>query len=199
MSAPDIEPAIPLKLRRDAEAKLKAGAAPTTQGWSLGVNAMALIHKLASSPASASDALKLLHEVQVHQVELDLQHEQIEITQRELGEDLAHYRELYERAPVGYLMLGSRHDVLECNLAAANLFGVRQDEVAGRDFASFLAPASRPLIRQLLKGLPADGCSDSCEAQLVTGGTRRQLQVVASLLPGGRSFLVVIVGLSRGE
>jgi PAS domain S-box-containing protein len=199
MSTPDIEPAVPLKLRRDAETRLTAGAAPATLGWSLGVNALALIHKLGSSPTSAPDALKLLHEVQVHQVELDLQHEQIETTQRELGDELAHYRELYERAPVGYLTLGSRHDVLECNLAAANLFGVRQDEVAGRDFASFLAPASRPLIQDLLKRLPADGSSDSCEAQLVTGGTRRQLQVVASLLPGGRSFLVVFVGLTRRE
>lgn len=192
MSAPDIQPAIQVKLRRDAETKLKAGSAPTTQGWSLGVNALALIHKLASSPATAPDALKLLHEVQVHQVELDLQHEQLEATHRESGEDLAHYRELYECAPVGYLTLGPEQDVLECNFAAATLLGARQDEVTGRDFESCLAAASRPLIRKLLKGRRPDGGSGSCEATFTIGSTRRKLQVVASLLPGSRLFLVVI-------
>lgn len=199
MSTPDIEPTKLLKLRRDAETRLKSGSAPTSLGWSLGANALNLIHRLASSPASAPDALKLLHEVQVHQVELDLQHEQIETTQRELGEDLAHYQELYEHTPVACLTLGPRRDILECNGAAADLFGTGRDEVLGRDFESCIAAPRRTSIQQFLDGLVPDGPSESCETPIVTANAERNLQLVARLRSGGRISLVLVPGLARVE
>jgi PAS domain S-box-containing protein len=196
MSATETEPAKLTQLRSDAESKLKAGEAPATLGWSMGVNALGLIHKLASSPDSAIDALKLLHEVQVHQVELDLQHQQLEVTQREMGEELEHFQKLYEYAPVGYLNVGPKLDILECNIAAAKQFGIVQDEVRGRDFESLLSPASRVVLRQLLNQLPPDGSSESCEVRAVAGSTMRRLRVVASHPPGGQSFLVVLLDLT---
>ena len=74
-SAGSIEQA---QLRVDAEDRLEHGTAPPTRGWPTGSEALRLLHSLASAPASASEALKLLHELQVHQVELDLQREQME-------------------------------------------------------------------------------------------------------------------------
>lgn len=186
-----------VKLRLEAETRLKEGSAPPTTGWSVGVNALSLLHKLAGTPSSAFDALKLLHELQVHQVELDLQHEQMESTQRELTEDLAHFRQLYERAPVGYINLGPQRDIFECNEAAATLFGKNQDDVLGRNFDSFLAPASQPVLLQLLKRLRTGGASESCQVQMGTGSTARKLLVVASLPPGGRSFLLVLLDLTE--
>jgi len=192
------EPAKLSNLRRDAETRLKDGSAPATTGWSVGVNTLSLLHKLASTPESAIDALKLLHELQVHQVELDLQHEQIETTQREIAEDLAHYQGLYEYAPVGYLNVSLQRDILECNFAGASLFGIAQDEMRGCKFESFLAPASRPAFLLLLKRLRVDGPSESCEVQAGAGKGSRKLQVLARLTPGGRSFMVVLLDISEG-
>lgn len=76
------------ELRQHAEARLNGGQAPKTLGWSSSAQALSLLHRLASDPASAADALKLLHELQVHQVELDLQHEQMEQQLLELSETL---------------------------------------------------------------------------------------------------------------
>lgn len=200
METPNTEPEKLMKLRRDAEGRIKEGAAPTTLGWWLDANALGSIHKLASSPESAPDALKLLHEVQVHQVELDLQHEEMESTQRELAEQLARFEELYESAPVGYVTLSPRREILECNKAAASLLGMKADEVRGRKLSSFLAPASRPAVQQLLDGLRPDGASERCEVRLLAAGAQPKPQiVVASLPPGGRAFLVVIVDLANGE
>jgi PAS domain S-box-containing protein len=196
MPAPSTELAKHAKLRRDAETRLKEGSAPPTTGWSVGVNALSLLHKLASTPASAVDALKLLHELQVHQVELDLQREQIDITQREIAEDLARYQYLYECAPVAYLEASSQREILECNIAAASLFGIEPDELRGRGIDSFLAPASRPVLLLMLKGLRADGASASCEVRVGTGKTLRKLQVLARAAPGGRSFLVAFLDLT---
>ena len=193
MSTPIAESSKQSTLRLDAEARLKEGSAPPTNGWPTGVSALNLLHKLASTPGSADDALKLLHELQVHQVELDLQHEQIETTQRELVEDLARYQGLYEFAPVAYLSVGPEGDILEGNVAGASLFGVRQDELRGRRIEAFLAPESRPALIALLKQLRAGGSRDTYEMQSSTGNSSRPLRIVASVAPDGGSFLMVLV------
>jgi hypothetical protein len=78
MSMHVVDPSKLSELRQHAESRLQEGEAPKTLGWSSSAQALSLLHRLASDPASAADALKLLHELQVHQVELDLQHEQME-------------------------------------------------------------------------------------------------------------------------
>lgn len=182
-------------LRLDAEARLKEGSAPPTIGWPTGVSALSLLYKLASTPGSADDALKLLHELQVHQVELDLQHEQIEAAQRELVEDLTRYQGLYEFAPVAYLRIGPEGDILEGNVAGARLLGVRQDELRARRIDAFLAPESRPALIALLKRLRADGSRDTYEVQASTENNSRPLRILACATPGGGSFLMVLVDM----
>ena len=94
-----------MKLRQSAEERIDKGTAPATRGWPTGMQALTLLHGLASEPDTASDALKLLHELQVHQVELDLQHEQAEQDRRELTENLANSAALFDLAPFAYLTL----------------------------------------------------------------------------------------------
>jgi len=183
------------KLRSEAETRLKEGSAPPTAGWSVGLNALSLLHRLASSPESAIDALKLLHELQVHQVELDMQQEQIETHQRELLDELAGFQRLYENAPVAYLNLNVERDILECNIAAAQLFELSQEELRGRSIDTLLGAASRPVFLQLLKRLRADGRSASCEVQLNIADFSARFQVVGCAAPGSRSFLIVFVDL----
>jgi PAS domain-containing protein len=180
-------------LRLEAEARLKLGSAPPTNGWPTGVGALSLLHKLASNPGSAEDALKLLHELQVHQVELDLQHEQMEITQREHDEDLARYQGFYEFAPVAYLSVGPKGEIVEGNVVSASLFGVARDELRGRHIDTFLSPTSRPALLSLLKQLCTSGSTGACAVQSSAAIGSRPLRIVGSAAPGGGSFLVVLV------
>jgi PAS domain S-box-containing protein len=180
------------KLRHDAETRLKKGAAPATIGWVVGTNALSLLYELASDPARGADATKLLHELQVHQVELDMQHEQTLATERELTEDLARYAALYDHAPVAYLSVSPQRDILTCNIAAASLLGVARDKLPGRSIEKFLPPASRTTLLQLLKRLRPDGARESAVVQVKTAEGPCELQITASVTPGGRSFLVVL-------
>jgi PAS domain-containing protein len=195
MRAPKAESSPLAKLRQDAEHHLKEGSAPRSAGWSVGVNALSLLHDLASRPDSAVDALKLLHELQVYQIELDLQHEQIETAQRDLWEDLKGYRELFDDAPVAYLKLSHQHVIIDCNEHGAQLFDVNLEEMLGRTLDSLIEPATRPMLAQLLQRLRPDGATGSCEVQLKSGRARHKMQVVAGADHGGTSFLVVLVDL----
>ena len=196
MPKPPVETNASVQLRLEAEGRLKEGTAPPTTGWPTGMNALSLLYTLASSPATAGDALKLLHELQVHQVELDLQHEQVEATRREIAEDLARYKGLYESAPAGYVSVDSAGHILESNLASAELFGVGLAELTGRRLESLVAAASRPLLLELLQQL-RDGVSrPSAQVQAGSGWSARLCRVVASVAPGGGSFLLVFVPLA---
>lgn len=178
------------KLRLHAEAALKEGSAPPTKGWRAGVSALSLLHQLAST--SAADALKLLHELQVHQVELDLQHEQMEVTRRELTEEMARYKALYEYAPAGCFSVGPDGHILEVNAAGAELLGLAPDVLRGRRIESLLVPASRPAVNELLDELRDGARRSSCEVLCESIGSR-PLLVVATVLPSDGTFLMILV------
>jgi hypothetical protein len=196
MSTPSAVPNPHEQLRLDAEGLLKAGTAPPTKGWPTGTNTLGLLYKLASSPDSADDALKLLHELQVHQVELDLQHEQVEATRREIAEDLGRYKALYEVAPAGYFNVDSAGHILESNVAGAELLGLDLGDLRGRRLETLLAPASRPVLLQLLQELREGLSRASRDLQPGNGRGAQALRVVASAAPDGASFLLVFVPLS---
>ncbi len=82
----------------------------------------------------------LLHEFQVHQIELEMQNEGLRRDQLEL--ELAHerYVDLYDLAPVGILTLSGAGEIREANLNGAGLLGVERARLLGRNFASFVGP-----------------------------------------------------------
>ncbi len=83
---------------------------------------------------------EVLHELEVHQIELEMQNEELRRDRLEL--ELAHerYVDLYEFAPVGYLTLSGTGVIQEANLNGAALLGVERAGLFGRNFAAFVVP-----------------------------------------------------------
>lgn len=193
MSNPTTSPESLSPLRVAAESKLREGKAPLTNSVGVSVDALALLYRLAVVPASSSDALKLLHELQTHQVELDLQHEQLVANEREFSQQLDRYKAIFDFAPLGYWVVDREGRIIEANLAGAQLLGVEPDEFGGRPLANFLAPASRLTWLGLLKKLHVGGANASCEVQSEDGaGNSRALRIVASMAPGGEAILMIV-------
>lgn len=180
-------------LRQQAHAQLAAGSAPASRGWGVSVDALTLLHRLASAPASAADALKLLHELQVHQVELDLQQAQLETNERELGDELARYRTLYAWAPVAFYVLDAGGRIQECNRAGADRLGVGGSEVGGRRFDEFLSADSRLPFAALLRDARCDAVGPCRTVQPATGSVDSlRWRVAAGGVPGSDAILVVV-------
>ncbi|TVP78391.1 PAS domain S-box protein [Thioalkalivibrio sp.] len=186
------------RLRFDAEEQLRKGSAPPTRGWTVSADALELLHRLASNPDSAGEAVKLLHELRTHQVELDLQLGQLEANEQELGQERDRYKALFDFAPVGYFAVGLDGRVIETNLAGAELLGVARDGLVGHTVSSFLAPESRPALAGLLNEL-ANGCSSaSCEVQCAGGGGGlRRFHVIADLSASGEAILMIVSPYDR--
>ncbi len=85
------------------------------------------------------DALRLtLHELQVHQIELESQNEELRRTQSLLDESKLRYFDLYDHAPVGYCSLSQEGIVLEANLAATTLLGLSRHGIIGQKMSQYI-------------------------------------------------------------
>ena len=184
------------QLREKAEFKIQGGLMPVTRGWTVGASSLTLLHRLASDPETASDALKLLHELQVHQVELDLQHEHMNEERLDLEQSENRLKDLFVHAPVAYLIVNSAGLITDANIVATRLLGVERDDVGSLSICRLVAPDSRPALLALLKQVRASGVRHSCTVEALETLKPRFLDVIASTAPSGQHCLVVILEVS---
>ncbi|MFT5232599.1 MAG: two-component system cell cycle sensor histidine kinase/response regulator CckA [Candidatus Krumholzibacteriia bacterium] len=78
---------------------------------------------------SPAEMRQTLHELLVHQIELEMQNEELRRAQLELDDARTRYFDLYDLAPVGYVTLSKKGQVLEANLTAATLLGVTRSAI----------------------------------------------------------------------
>ena len=97
----------------------------------------------AALPAADHDVRKLLHELQVLQVELELQNEELTQAYAAAHRSLLRYTDLYDFAPFGYLTLDAAGNILQANLALAALLGTECDALLERRFVDFVRPESQ--------------------------------------------------------
>lgn len=184
-------------LRSRAVSSLTGDGRGSHQGaW----QALAVLHDLASSPSTAADALALLHELQVHQVELDLQAEELRVSRLESEAALRRQIQLYECAPVGYFTVDAGGALRELNLAGADLLGGERDALLGQALAGFLAPHSARTLRTVLAKVSDGHRGEACALQLVRheGGSRKVYATVDAD-PAGSAFLVALMDAGADE
>jgi PAS domain S-box-containing protein len=88
----------------------------------------------------------VVHELRVHQIELELQNDELRRARGELEEARDRYASLYDRAPFGYLTLVSNGVIVQANLTAAALFGIERGRLVGRAFTSFMSEVDAGLF-----------------------------------------------------
>src|SRR5512145_1072488 len=85
-----------------------------------------------TQPLTRADTWRVVHELQVHQIELEMQNEELMRARAEVEEAYRQYTDLYDFAPVGYFTLGQDGTIRQVNLAGANLLGVERDKLINR-------------------------------------------------------------------
>ncbi|MBF0544287.1 MAG: PAS domain S-box protein [Candidatus Riflebacteria bacterium] len=109
---------------------------------------------------------KLLHELKVHQIELEIQNEELCRAQEELEKSKAKYFDLFDQAPVGYFTLSEEGQILEANVTAAHLLGIEKQMLVQNPLSSFITPESQDTFYSHRRSVIKRGTQQSCELQL---------------------------------
>lgn len=99
---------------------------------------------------TASDAQKQLHELQVHQIELEMQNAELHHARADIDVTLARYTDLYDFAPIGYFTLNRAGTILEVNLTGATLLQTDRHALSGQCLTHFLAQEAQPFFTAFL-------------------------------------------------
>jgi diguanylate cyclase (GGDEF)-like protein/PAS domain S-box-containing protein len=141
-----------------------------------------------SAAPKKPDLDKLVHELQIHQVELEVQNEELRRTQEELQLSREQYFDLYDIAPVGYFVLSEKGVILEANLTGANMLGVVPRDLRAQLFSSLVFKADQDIYYLHRKHLFATQEPQACEMRMVRGdGTLLWARVEAILAQHAKS------------
>jgi PAS domain S-box-containing protein len=107
-----------------------------------------------------------LHELRVHQIELEMQNEELRRAQSELDAARARYFDLYDLAPVGYFTLSKKGLILEANLTAATLLGAARGALVKQPISRFILKEDQEVFGRFRKRIFETGESQACELRM---------------------------------
>ena len=144
-----------------------------------------------------SEIQQLVHNLRVHQVELEMQNEELRCTQVELETAQARYFDLYQLSPVGYLTLDKQGLILQANLTAATLLGQNPSALLQQAFNRFVLPADQDSYYLLHRQLLAGQTTQSCELRMARpDGTASWVNLTASAAQSADAATAVRITLT---
>jgi signal transduction histidine kinase len=180
MQKKPLSSAKPAQLRSRAEAhlreqkKLKAGVAKT-----------------------GADSRRLLHELQVHQIELEMQNAELQQARDKLEVALENYTDLYDFAPSGYFTLAATGAILQANLTGATLVGIERSRLVGQSFGRLVSAEFRPAFSTFLEQVFAGEAKQSGDFELACKGQPlRFVNIEAQCLLNGQECRATVVDIT---
>ena len=125
-----------------------------------------------ATAATEQETVRLMHELQVRQIELEMYNEELGNAYSEADSLREKYADIYDFAPVGYLTLDAQGVILQLNLAAAILLGIKRSQIGRHRFAASVAPEFLPVFNHFLTDVIGGESKKHCELVLMATAQR---------------------------
>jgi PAS domain S-box-containing protein len=144
-----------------------------------------------------TDSIKLLHELQVHQIELEMQNEELILANEAAETALKKYTMLYDFAPMGYFTLDPEGIICELNFTGAELLGDKRFSIVNSNFRIYVAENSRSVFEKFLSKVYSKKGKESCEVNLGYDGTTVSSVYMEGVVTGDdRNCLLSVVDIT---
>lgn len=159
-----------------------------------------LLKEQKGKPASwvmEADVKKLIHELQVHQIELEMQNEELRNVYEISEKALKKYTIMYDFAPVGYFTLDKEGGIHELNFRGAEMIGDRRFGLIGDNFKIFVSDDSKPVFNKFLSKLFRSNSRESCKVMLgYIGKPLCHVYIEGAVIDPDNKCLLSVVDLS---
>ena len=156
MKNDNIDPPYISELRRRAEERLKAGGL------------------IPDSPTSTAEFQRILYELSVYQIELEMQKEQLQNSYDEIEKEKRRYADLYDFAPVGYLTLAPDSTILDVNLTATRILSLERSQLKGVRFGGLIAQRDLLAFNSMMKRAHLSREQEHSEVMIVSCESEKQ-------------------------
>lgn len=156
-----------LRLQFDGLGKQEGSLTHVAEFQSLAEQQLRVKQEEIQHPRSREDTEKLIHELQVHQKELEMQNEELRRIRRELQEARDNYFHLYDFAPIGYLTCSDKGIIQAANLTALTMLGLEPKSIIGKPFSNWILKDDRNIYYSHLKQTFETEAPQSCDLRLV--------------------------------
>ena len=119
---------------------------------------------------SEADTITLIQELEVHQIELEIQNEELILSRAQAINSSENYIELYDNAPSGYFTLSPEGQILKLNLSGAKMLGKVRSKLIGFLFVLYVTDQMKPLFRLFMTNVFSSKLKESCEITLFSKG-----------------------------
>jgi DNA-binding response OmpR family regulator len=167
-----------IELRRKAEESLK-------------------LNNVESDPScTPAEAQKLLHELQVYQIELELLNEELRNSKDETEALMAKYLDIYDFAPIGYFTLNADGIIMRLNLTGSRMLGVERSLLTGQLFRLHILAESYRIYDTFIKKTFDGENTESCEVMILSGkSSSRLVELQARLSEDGKEMNLVMIDI----
>lgn len=120
------------------------------------------------------DAKELIHQLQVYSVELEMQNQELRITQEQLEKSRDEYEHLFNNAPVGYVITDENFNIIRLNHLFANQLEKKHQEILNKPLESFVTKESQDDLYFFIRNTKEKDEQQSCEIEVYSKSGRRK-------------------------
>lgn len=149
------------------------------------------------TPLSEADALKMIHELEVHKIELELQNEDLKLSRTEALDAAENYIELYEFSPIGYFTFSKEGTILELNLTGSEMLAKERTELRNTQFGAFVSDDTKSTYNLFLTRVFKSKKIETCELTLHISNDQPMYVHLSGMIRGnGKQCLIHVVDIT---
>jgi PAS domain S-box-containing protein len=153
--------------------------------------------KALQDEADEADAKKLLHQLQVHQIELEMQNEELRRAYETAETALKKFTIVFDQAPMGFITLESDGTIAELNFAAAEMLGDRRFSLMGSNFKLYVSDESKGVFSEFFKKAYSTHQKEACKIQLIKdAGSAHQTYMEGIVIENDNNCMLSLVDVT---
>jgi len=144
-----------------------------------------------------AQTLKLIHDLEVHKIELEMQNEELRLAKEKITADAEKYADLYDFAPSGYFTLSQNGEIIALNLCGSQMLGKDRAFLKSKMFGLYVSDDSKPIFSRFLDTIFSSKSQDICEVALqVNNNLPMYVHLSGSVTENGEQCLVIATDIT---